>query len=55
MRDSHGGFSTSMVNVREKLQDPGAKSHHRLRCGAYRLARWPDAWNLDLPQVAKVC
>ena len=53
--DSHGGFSTSMVHVREKLQDPGAKSHHRLRCGAYRLARWPDAWNLDLPQVAKVC
>ena len=40
--DSHGGFSTSMVHVREKLQDPGAESHHRLRRGAPRLAR--AAW-----------
>ena len=57
--DSHGGFSTSMVHVREKLQDPGAESHHRLRRGAPRLARrlgsenW--AWNVDLLQVAEIC
>ena len=45
MRDSHGGFSTSMVHVREKLQDPGAESHHRLRRGAPRLARWLGSEN----------